>query len=292
MTELTIFTPTYNRAYILPQLFESLLAQSNRNFEWLIVDDGSSDNTHEIIQNFKSKADFKITYIYQENQGKHVAINTALKNIQTPNFLTVDSDDFLQDDGLQLIENKLSLIIQNPSIIGIASPINILNSNRSKKQIPTDIVVTTNELKFKHHFNGELTLIFKTDLAKKFEYPVFEGEKFMLESVVFDKMDDEYKFLYIADSIVNAEYRPDGLTFQGKKILLNSPLGAALAYKEKMNNKQLSLPYRKNFAKNYWDYESLNNKNFISKLRKIQSLEVKIYMIIYFIKRILGKKQT
>lgn len=227
---ITIFTPTYNRAYILPKLFKSLQSQTSNNFEWLIVDDGSSDHTKDLVNDFKSQANFKIIYIYQENQGKHVAINTALRNIKTPYFITVDSDDFLQDDGIKIIENKLTLISQTQDLIAIASPINILNNktDNHKKEISIDIVVTTNELKFKYNFSGELSLIFKTDLAKKFEYPIFEGEKFMLESVVFDRMDDEYKFLFIGDSIVNAEYREDGLTAQGRKILLNSPKGSAL----------------------------------------------------------------
>lgn len=288
--KITVFTPTYNRAYILPKLFESLQRQSSQAFEWLIVDDGSTDNTAEIISEFQKQASFKIKYFHQENQGKHVAINTALHNIKTPYFITVDSDDFLQDDGIKIIENKLPLIIQKQHIIAIASPRNILNSKNLKKEISTDIVVTTNELKFKYDFSGELDLIFKTDLAKKFEYPIFDGEKFMLESIVFDRMDDEYKFLYIGDSIVNGEYIEDGLTAQGKKILLNSPKGAALAYKEKMNNCKIPLNYRKLYSKNYWDYESLNNNDFLSKLKKIKGFNLKLHIITYFLFRILHKK--
>ncbi|MFL9834770.1 glycosyltransferase family A protein [Chryseobacterium terrae] len=288
MIELTIFTPTFNRAYILPQLFDSLLAQTSKNFEWLIIDDGSSDNTKELIEDFKNKADFKIAYIYQENQGKHVAINTALNHIKTAYFATVDSDDFVQKNGIEIIEKKIISIGKEEKIIGIASPINILNNKvLNKKSFDNNIVLTTNELKFKYGYDGELTLIFKTDLAKKFEYPVFKGEKFMLESLVFDRMDIDYKFLYINDSVVNAEYREDGLTAQGKKLMLNSPKGAALAYQQKMNNSKIPLNHRKIFAKNYWDYESLNHKNFISKLIKIKGLTLKIHIVIYFLNRII-----
>lgn len=100
---ITIFTPTYNRAYTLPKLFESLQAQTSNNFEWLIVDDGSSDDTRELVEHFITKADFKITYIYQENQGKHVAINTALDKASNLYFFTVDSDDYLINNALELI---------------------------------------------------------------------------------------------------------------------------------------------------------------------------------------------
>lgn len=289
MIELTIFTPTYNRAYILPQLFDSLLAQSNKNFEWLIVDDGSSDNTQEIIQNFQNKANFKIKSIYQENQGKHVAINTALQNINTSYFVTVDSDDFLEDSAIETIFTKLPLIAQTEDIIALASPINILNQNTANNKITTETVATTYEMIYKHKIHGEATLIFKTELAKRFEYPTFTKEKFMLESLVFNRMDKMYKFLYILESIVNAEYIPDGLTAQGKKKLINNPKGAALAYKEKMNNFKIPLENRKMFAKNYWDYENLTNKSFISKINKIRGITIKFYLITYFLKRLFSK---
>ncbi|REC57539.1 glycosyltransferase family 2 protein [Chryseobacterium piscium] len=282
---LTIFTPTYNRAYILPKLFESLQSQTSKDFEWLIVDDGSSDNTKDLVEDFKSKVNFKITYIYQENQGKHVAINTALRNINTSYFATIDSDDFLENNAIETIFTKLPLIAQTEDIIALASPINILNQNTANNKITAETVASTYEMIYRYKIHGEVTLIFKTELAKRFEYPTFIKEKFMLESVVFNRMDKMYKFLYILESIVNAEYIPDGLTAQGKKKLIDNPKGAALAYKEKMNNYKIPLENRKMFAKNYWDYENLTNKSFISKINKIKGVKIKIYMINYFLKK-------
>lgn len=286
---ITIFTPTYNRAYTLPKLFESLQAQNSNNFEWLIVDDGSSDGTQELVEDFTTKADFKITYIYQENQGKHVAINTALKNINTQYFVTVDSDDFLEDDAIQIIFIKLPLIDHSENIIALASPIKILNHNTTINKITTETVATTYEMIYRYKIHGEVTLIFKTELAKSFEYPSFSKEKFMLESIVFNRMDKMYRFLYIPESIVNAEYIPDGLTAQGKKKLIDNPKGAALAYKEKMNNFKIPLENRQMFAKNYWDYENLTNKSFISKINKVSGIVIKYYIITYFLKRFFSK---
>lgn len=285
---ITIFTPTYNRAYTLPKLFESLQSQNSNNFEWLIVDDGSSDGTQELVEDFTTKADFKITYIYQENQGKHVAINTALKNINTQYFVTVDSDDFLEDDAIQTIFIKLPLI-DSENIIALASPIKILNHNTTTNKITTETVATSYEMIYRYKIHGEVTLIFKTELAKRFEYPSFSKEKFMLESIVFNRMDKMYRFLYIPESIVNAEYIPDGLTAQGKKKLIDNPKGAALAYKEKMNNFKIPLENRQMFAKNYWDYENLTNKSFISKINKVSGIVIKYYIITYFLKRFFSK---
>lgn len=286
---LTIFTPTYNRAYLLPKLFESLQRQTLKDFVWLIVDDGSSDNTKDLIEDLKNRASFTITYVYQENQGKHVAINTALRKINTSYFATVDSDDFLEDDAIKTIFTKLPLIDHSEDIIALASPIKILNHQTIGNKIISEIVATTYEMIYKHGIHGEATLIFKTEPAKKFEYPTFSKEKFMLESVVFNRMDKMYKFLYIPESIVNAEYIPDGLTAQGKAKLIDNPKGAALAYKEKMNNFRIPIENRKIFAKNYWDYENLTNKSFISKIYKIKGIAIKFYLITYFLKRFFSR---
>ncbi|MBW7675609.1 glycosyltransferase family 2 protein [Chryseobacterium chendengshani] len=287
--KLTIFTPTYNRAYLLPQLFESLQRQNKKGFEWLIVDDGSTDNTRELINDLANQADFKIHYYYQENQGKHVAINTALQHIDTPYFATVDSDDYLEDNAVEIIFSKLSLIDHSKNIVALASPIKILNKDIQGKIITVNTVSTTYEMIYKHKIHGEATLIFKTELARRFEYPTFSGEIFMLESVVFNRMDEMYKFLYIPESLVNAEYIPDGLTSQGRKKLLDNPKGAALAYKEKMNNSKIPLENRKIFAKNYWDYENMTNKSFTSKIIKIKGVMIKFYMIAFFLKRLFSK---
>lgn len=287
--KLTIFTPTYNRAYMLPKLFESLQRQTKKDFEWLIVDDGSSDNTKDLVGDLANEADFKIHYFYQENQGKHVAINTALRYISTPYFVTVDSDDFLEDNAVEIIFSKLPLIDHSKDIVALASPIKILNKETHGNTITENTAATTYEMIYKHNIHGEATLIFKTELAERFEYPTYSGEIFMLESVVFNRMDKMYKFLYIPESIVIAEYIPDGLTSQGKKKLIDNPQGAALAYKEKMNNSKIPLEYRKIFAKNYWDYENLTNKSFISKITKINGIIMKFYMITFFLKRLFSK---
>lgn len=293
MIELTIFTPTYNRAYILPQLFDSLLAQSNKNFEWLIVDDGSSDNTKEIIEDFKSKVDFKIIYIYQENQGKHVAINTALQNINTSYLVTVDSDDYLKNNAISIIYEKLATIKDSKTIIGLASPIEMINNEGntifSNKILKSEIISSQIEMAYKYNVIAEFSLILKTSVAKQYPYPIFPGEKFIVESVISNRMNNNFKLLHITSSIVIGEYRIDGLTAQIKKILANNPKGASLAYYEKMNNSNIPFTNRKSFAKNYWDYESLNNKNFLLKLKKINSNRLKIYILFYFINRIIKK---
>lgn len=117
---ITVFTPTYNRAYILPVLFDSLQKQSLKNFEWLIVDDGSTDKTAQVIKKFAQTALFEIRYIHQENQGKHVAINTGCQHAKGDLFFIVDSDDFLGNNAIEVLNEKFNKIKDNPTIAGIA----------------------------------------------------------------------------------------------------------------------------------------------------------------------------
>lgn len=116
----TVITPTYNRAYILPKLFESLKAQTSKNFEWLIVDDGSADDTKTLVESWiKSKPEFNIQYIYQENAGKMQAHNTAVQNCKTEFFMCVDSDDYIQEKAIEILDEKAKEIAKLNNVAGI-----------------------------------------------------------------------------------------------------------------------------------------------------------------------------
>lgn len=275
---ITIFTPTYNRAHLLPHLFESLQNQESHNFEWLIVDDGSIDNTHKLIEDFKKQAKFTIHYIYQENQGKHVAYNTALDHFSTEYFMTVDSDDKLLPNLLK----KITHYILNPNthIIAYAFPlVDFKGKLLISKSFNKILIRRPLEMLSQDKITGEFTLIFKTALAKNFRYPVFPGEKFMRESLVYNRMANKYKFMYIPESLVEAEYREDGLTNNIKKALINSPQGAALAYKEIMNNKDVPMENRKEASLSFWDYATVSKQNFLHKLLQIDGLKMKLIFL-------------
>lgn len=279
--KLTIFTPTYNRANLLPNLYDSLVKQASPNFIWLIVDDGSTDNTKELVDQFKQHSKFPIEYIYQENQGKHIAINTALDFVNTEYFVTVDSDDLLKPNALDIIDQHLPLISED-NTIGIASPIEMIGNSISagKKISYSDCILCSPiEMEYKHNIRGEFTLIFKTQVAKLYKYPVFQNEKFMRESLVFNRMAKKYKFLYIPEAIVEAEYLNDGLTHNIKKNLSNSPKGATLAFKELMNNKRIPISRRITATLSFWDFATLDNQSFIKKLMQIKGVTAKILFL-------------
>ncbi|MFV0144749.1 glycosyltransferase family 2 protein [Empedobacter falsenii] len=289
---ITIFTPTYNRAYILPQLFESLLYQTNKNFEWLIVDDGSTDDTKELIEQFILKADFKISYLYQNNQGKHIAINTALDHIATKYFVTVDSDDIVLLNGIDLITRNLCHIDENEQIICLAFPHKQKSRDNYQvnKEIPyTTIVSTPYEMLSKYGIFGEFSLVFLHQVHQKYKYPQFENEKFIKESVVYNRIFQIFKLIYFNFSIVESEYLNDGLTSNFRNLLYNNPKGAALSHLEKTNTTSYNLVDRLNEMESYWDYESVFNKSFFNKLMKVKSTRLKFLFLKNRILKIFSK---
>lgn len=279
---ITIFTPTYNRAYILPQLFESLLNQSNKDFEWLIVDDGSTDNTNELVNKFILKADFKISYLYQNNQGKHIAINTALDNITTKYFVTVDSDDVLLFNGIDLVLRNLCHINEKEKIICLAFPHKQksgFNLQINKEMSFCVFVSTPYEMLSKYGIFGEFSLVFVHQIHLKYKYPQFKNENFIKESLVYNRIFQLYKLVYFNFSIVESEYLKDGLTNNFRNLLYNNPRGAALSHLEKANTSSYKLVDRLKEMESYWDYESVFNKSFCNKIMKVRSLRLKILFL-------------
>ncbi len=166
MKTLTVFTPAFNRAHLLIRLYESLCNQTCQDFNWLIVDDGSTDETKALVSKWIEENKIPIAYIYQENQGKHVAINTALNKASTLYFFTVDSDDYLKDNAIELILKKLETIENSKNIIGIASPIEMIDNEgqivASNINLQYEIMASLNEMAYQNKVIGEFSLILKT----------------------------------------------------------------------------------------------------------------------------------
>ena len=275
---LTIFTPTYNRAHLLPKLFYSLQKQDLKNFEWLIVDDGSTDDTAQTIKEIQYEADFPITYIYQENQGKHVAINTAVKATSNDLFLIIDSDDEMIENSSEKILKILPSFLKNQSIAAICFPRYSENEKKTKtnKKIEFDQVISDSiELKNEYGITGEFDYLFKTQILKQYPFPYFAGEKFIKESVIYKRIDRTYKNMYVNQSIVKGEYLEDGLSSNFRKLLENNPKGSALAYLETVNDRRLNFEERKEAFKNYWYFENLSKEHSIlQRLLRIKNKDV------------------
>lgn len=292
---LTIFTPAYNRAYTLHLCYESMLRQNNKDFEWLIVDDGSTDNTRELVENWmKADNGFNIRYIYKENGGMHTAHNTAYENINTELNMCIDSDDYLTDDALYKLDKWEKSLDKSKKFAGIVANIGhdkgkTINNFFKGEYLDLDLLQRYDYTEDgKKVLDGERAYIFYTDIHRKYKYPEFEGEKFMTEAVVWNRMaHDGYLVRYYNDIIWIFEYLDDGLTKAGNKLFLDNPRGYTLWLKEKniFQNKG-----KKEMLKFYYSmYCELNQLYSINQIADFLDTNKIILYLISFIKSIKSK---
>ena len=226
--QFTVFTPTYNRAHTLPRLYESLKKQTFKDFEWVIVDDGSVDDTREIVFGWIGESAFPIRYFYQENSGKHVAINRGVEEANGEFFLIVDSDDWLVPDALEKLKRYWDKIPGEvkPYIAGVIGldqdpSGGLIGTPYPKDELLSDIV----EIYYNLGVKGDKSGFYKTAVLREFPFPVFRGEKFIPESIVWNRIAEHYKCLFINEIIAVCDYQPDGLTRRSWVHAMNSPCG-------------------------------------------------------------------
>lgn len=252
---ITVFTPTYNRAYSLPRLYESLKAQTFHDFEWLIVDDGSSDNTAEVVHGWIEEKSLNIHYIKTVNGGKHRTINKGVTLAKGELFFIVDSDDWLPANSLEVTYKYYLQIKDNQSFIGVAGSKCYPDGRKVGGEVDYNVLdadfVSYRE---KLHVKGDMEEVWITDIFRQFPFPEFEGEKFVTEALVWNEIAKKYKLRYFNKAIYTCEYLPDGLTKNIRAHHRNSPQGTMLFYSNQMKDKRFSLITRMKAAANYWRY--------------------------------------
>jgi glycosyltransferase involved in cell wall biosynthesis len=223
---ITVFTPTYNRAYTLNRGYESLKKQTNKSFIWLIVDDGSTDNTEELVKTWISEGHIEIRYYKQKNGGKQRAHNKGVELCDTELFICVDSDDYLTIDAIEIFISTWDSIKEKKGISGIVA----LRGRDLKTSIgtrmPTHIRKSSlDDLYNKFGFRGDTALLFRTHILKNYPFYVAEGEKFIGEGYVYLQIDQKYS-LYVLDKVLYiCEYLEDGYTTNLRKLIKNNPKG-------------------------------------------------------------------
>jgi glycosyltransferase involved in cell wall biosynthesis len=231
MKKITVFTPTYNRAYCLHQVYESLIRQSNQNFCWLIVDDGSNDNTKELVRCWNKDGKIEIIYIFQENQGMHGAHNTAYANIETELNICIDSDDFLPNNAIALILKKWEAVKEDDSIAGIVGLDADKNRNIIGTAIPKELKrCTLSGLYQNHGVKGDKKLVYRTDIVKKYPpYPIFKGERFVPLDYLYLLIDQDYHLAPLNEVLIIVDYQLDGSTLNIFKQYRKNPRGFAFS---------------------------------------------------------------
>lgn len=240
---ITICTPTYNRAYLLDKLYISLKNQNFGFFEWLIIDDGSLDNTEEVVNSFIEEKLINIRYIKKKNGGKHTALNVGIDKAKGELFWIVDSDDYIVEDSLNYIWNKWSEIENKSKFAGLSglrgySNGNIIGSKSNNEYIDTD----TLSYRYKYRISGDKAEVYRTDVLRKFKFPEFTSEKYVTEAVVWNRIANEnLKLRFLNKVTYVCEYLDGGLTNTSDKNIMESWQGTTLYYKELLSYKQVPL---------------------------------------------------
>ncbi len=233
---ITILTPAYNRASLLPRVFDSLLRQTFKNFEWIVVDDGSTDNTQEVLASLKERCGdtFPMTCLFKENGGKHMAINMGVKHASGELFFIVDSDDMLPLDALATVMEEWRPISGDESFGGVAGldiamdSHEVIGSGLPREHIDANAM----DIRYRHHVTGDMKEVFRTEVLRQFPFPEFEGERFCPEQLVWFRIARRYKLRYFNKPIYIADYQPDGITAGITRARMKSPSASMLTYAE------------------------------------------------------------
>lgn len=236
----TVFTPLYNRKDLLLRLYESLQAQTCRSFEWLIVDDCSSDGSYELAKELEEREDrFPIRVFRAErNGGKHRAVNLGVAQARGWMFFIVDSDDALAPEAVEKILDWEKTIRDDRSFAGLGFQKGDLSGKLVGTTFPGHTCDCTSLEREEHRISGDKAEVFYTSVLRRYPYPEFEGERYLTPAVVWDRIaHDGLKIRWINEMIYLCEYQPDGLTANWDKNMANNPEGYALWLKQKMNFK-------------------------------------------------------
>lgn len=212
MKTLTVITTTYNRAYCLHQVYESLCKQTSKDFIWMIVDDGSTDETKSIVAQWIAEKKIIIEYYYKPNGGMHTARNYAYEMCKTLLNVVIDSDDWMTDNAVKLIIdcwNKHG----TDKLYGLVAYNIDINGTIIGTKMPRDVeTITTFDLFEKYKVRGDKKIILRSDLSKMYPYPEFQGEKFYPASYKFKHLDQDYKLYILHEAVCVVDYNQNSMT--------------------------------------------------------------------------------
>ena len=229
---LTVFTPVYNRGALLRRAYESLCRQTDMDFEWLVVDDGSTDDTPAVIDRIVAEhsAPFAIRVVRTVNGGKHRAVNVGVKEACGEWFTILDSDDYLVDDAVAVMRGRLADVSPADGIAGLVA----LRIHPDGKTVGTSVDFESRDLHHEQYrvvlgIEGDRAEVVATDVMRRYRFPEFPGEKFVREGPVWQQIGTDYLMRYTNDPIYVCDYQADGLTAKVALLHERNPMGAAWA---------------------------------------------------------------
>lgn len=230
----TVLTPSYNRAPQLKALWHSLCSQGNQRFEWLVVDDGSQDDTEKTVKDLSEQSNFPVVYVKKENGGKHTALNVGINKVQTPLSFIVDSDDILTDDAIETIIKYYERFRDESDVCGFSFLRMFPDGKINGKLFPHEdwkagyIQTRINA----DDMMSDKAEVYKTSCLKEFPFPEFDGERFLGEDVVWIRMGRKYKTIHVNKAIYIGDYQTDGLTVNRRRHNLQAPNGCTVRARE------------------------------------------------------------
>lgn len=286
---ITVFTPTYNRGYIIHKLYDSLCRQSFTHFEWVVVDDGSTDNTQELITGFIAEQKIRLRYFRQENAGKHIAINRGVQEAKGELFFIVDSDDYLTDDALEKMNFYYNQIKDNESFVGLSGVRVTPDGNRIGGELDFKIKdCSILDFAFNYEYTGDMSEAYKTSIMRKFPFPEIPDERFCGESLIWNRIAQVGILRYTAEKWYIGEYRADGLTASITKARMKSPKYAMLLYSEQAKY-NIPLKHKIKSIINFWRFSFNSQISFSDKIKMIGTLEL-IFWPLGFLMHVNDKK--
>lgn len=283
MCTVTVLTPTYNRIELLPRLYQSLLEQENKDFYWLIVDDGSVDGTSELVTSWMQDNQIPIQLVTQENGGKHRALNNGIKRIESEFTFIVDSDDYLPTDAIGTIlayAEKYGQAREKERLCGFSFLRCYESGEVNTAYFPIDEHIGTyRDVRINGHIGGDKAEVFYTDILKKYVFPEFEGEKFLPEDLIWMRMSRDYQMVHINKCIYISEYLDGGLTKSGRKNKKNSPKGMIERSIVYLEDREVNYVTCIKMMLLYVIYNKFAGNNFREMFR--QSIRKMLFLILY-----------
>lgn len=290
--KISVLTPTYNREKLLKKLYESLLKNANYGIqiEWLIMDDGSKDQTRTSIEKFKEENKIEIKYYYQENQGKMVAINKLVKQATGELMIECDSDDYFTDNAFQIIKEEYEKNKEEKGIYALCFlKYNTKGENIGKKFNKTR--TTMFDLYFREGENGEKALVFISKIRKEYEHKIEHNEKFVTEARMYHKMDEKYKMICVNKHVMICEYQSEGYTKNIIKQFKENPYGYYEYFKEILEKDMKGVIFKKRlYAIKHYILFTYLTKNKI-KLNLIKGNMNKVLCVLLYIPGIIKSRK-
>ncbi len=251
---ITLFTPTYNRAHLLPEIYFSLEAQTSKDFEWVIVDDGSKDDTYNVVNSLLKGKSFPIRYYHKENGGKHTAINMGAKIARGQLLLILDSDDVLPPTAIADIREAFELVKDKNCFAGVCGYM----AHRDGRIIGHPLVeadISEIEMRNRYHVTGDMCEVFRTDVLREFPFPEIKDERFCPECLVWNRIALKYRLHVFPKVIYLRDYLDGGLTDNIVRIRMNSPVASMMTYAEMLD---LDIPWSQKVkaAINYYRFKA------------------------------------